>query len=340
MENKQYQSLTSAELSQLWGTYLSASLSKTVLTYFLEKAEDEEIKQMIEETHTFSQSSLQFIADIFEQERKPLPVAFTDEDVNTDAPRLYTDNYFLQYINQLGMLGMTASTAAISMSSRKDIYQFFSDIHQDFNKLHEKALSILVSKGIYNTPPTIPTLEEVDFVKKQNFLTGWFGERRPLLAQEIAMLYSNLQRNALGSVTLMGFSQVAQSKEVRKYLLRGIDIAKKHVNIFSEFLEGSDVPVPMGADAMVTNLNEISPFSDKLMMLHTTGMIAQGVGFYGFSISTNTRRDIVTAYTRLTGEILLYSEDGANILIENGWLEGPPRMVDREELANTQIRKE
>jgi hypothetical protein len=338
MENQQ--ALTSAELAQLWGAYMSASLSHSVLTYFLEKAEDEDIKQIIQEAHSSSQSSMQYIANIFEQEGKPLPVAFTDEDVNPNAPRLYTDNYFLQYINQLGMLGMTESTTAINMAIRKDIYQFFSDLHQTFNQLHKKTLSVLVEKGLLTAPPTIPTLDKADFVKKQNFLTGWLGERRPLLSQEIAMLYSNIQRNALGASTLVGFSQVAQSKEVRKYMLRGIDIAKKHVNIFSEFLDGSDVPVPMGADAMVTNSNETSPFSDKLMMFHTTGMIAQGIGFYGFSISTNTRRDIATAYTRLTAEILLYSEDGANIMIENGWLEEPPRMVDREELANTQNRKE
>ena len=338
MENQK--SLTSAELSQLWGSYMNASLINTVLTYFLEKSEDEEIVQVIKEAHTLSESTLQSIANIFEQEGEPLPVAFTDEDVNPEAPRLYTDNFFLQYINQLGMLGMTATTAAISMATRKDIYRFFSELYHSFNVLHENSISVLLSKGLLTVPPTIPTLDTVDFVKKQNFLTGWFGERRPLLAQEIALLFTNIQRNALGTAVLIGFSQVAKSKEVRKYMLRGIDIAKKQVNVFSELLEGSDVPVPMGGDAMVTNSNEVSPFSDKLMMYHTTGMIVQGIGFYGFSISTNTRRDIAAAYTRLTGEILLYAEDGANMMIENEWLEEPPRMVDREELANTRNRKE
>src|SRR5690625_2345680 len=169
---------------------MNASLSVSVLSYFLEKAEDKEIKQVIQEAYAFSQSSLEFIKDIFEQEKKPLPIAFTKKDVNLDAPRLYTDNYFLQYINQFGMLGMTACSISISMASRKDIYQFYSDSHYSFNKLHEKSLSVLFSKGLYSSPPSIPTPDKIDFVKKQNFLTGWLGERRPLLTQEIAHLYS------------------------------------------------------------------------------------------------------------------------------------------------------
>ncbi|WP_052401017.1 DUF3231 family protein [Oceanobacillus jeddahense] len=176
-------------------------------------------------------------------------------------------------------------------------------------------------------------------MKKQNFLKGWLGDRRPLLAQEITTLYSDIERNALGAAILTGFSQVAKSKEVRSYLLRGINIAKKHVNIFSELLQGSDVSVPMGSDSLVTDSAEVSPFSDKLMMLHTTGMTTLGIGFYGFSMSTQTRKDIGANYIRLVGETLLYAEDGANILIDNGWLEEPPRMVDREELAKTEKRK-
>lgn len=139
---------------------------------------------------------------------------------------------------------------------------------------------------------------------------------------------------------MTGFSQVATSKEVTEYIRRGIQIAKKHVNIFSSILNEEDVPAPMGSDSMVTDSNDIAPFSDKLMLYHVTEMITLGIAFYGISISTNIRRDLIANYTRLTGEIALYSEDGANIMIDNEWLEEPPRMVDRDELAKTDKRKE
>jgi hypothetical protein len=35
------------------------------------------------------------------------------------------------------------------------------------------------------------------------------------------------------------------------------------------------------------------------------------------------RRDLATQYTRLTSEMEQYREDGANILINNGWMEQP-----------------
>ncbi|MFD1171163.1 DUF3231 family protein [Oceanobacillus picturae] len=335
MELEKNIELTAAELSQVWGAYMNASISTCVLSYFLEKVEDEAIHTVLQDAQTLTQSQLSKLTSFFKDENKPVPIGFTDEDVNLDAPRLFSDNFFLQYVKQMGMLGMGAYTASVSMATREDIYQFFSEGLREFNELHEQSLSISISKGLHSSPPTVPTQREVDFVKKQSFLTGWLGERRPLTALEIANLYSNIERNSFGAATLTGFYQVARSKEVTEFIQRGIKIAKKHVNVFSTVLSNGDVPAPMGSDSMVTDSNEIAPFSDKLMLFHVSGMITLGIGFYGISISSNMRRDLVTHYTRLSGEILLYSEDGSNILIDNGWLEEPPRMVDRDELAKS-----
>lgn len=333
MQMDQNIDLTSSELSQIWGAYMGASLASKVLRYFHAKVEDNEIRPVIQDALTLTESHLIKLRTIFEKENKPLPIGFTDQDVNVDAPRLYTDNYFLQYIFQMSALGLSAFQMSVTLSTREDIYLFFSEGLREYNQLHQKTMLVLLSKGLYTRPPYIPTPNEVDFVKKQSFLTGWFGERRPLLAIEIANLFANIERNSLGIATLTGFSQVAKSREVKKYLIRGIEIAEKHANIFSSVLKDSQVPTPMGSDAMATDSAQIAPFSDKLMLFHTTGLITLGIGFYGISISSNVRKDLATHYARLSAEIGLYSEDGANIMIDNEWLEEPPRMVDRAELA-------
>ncbi|GAB3800400.1 DUF3231 family protein [Virgibacillus kimchii] len=325
--------LTAAELGQIWGSYMDASLNKAVFSYFIEKAEDEEIKSVIQQALDLSQNHAESLKKFFEMENHPLPTGFTEEDVNTEAPRLYTDQYMLQHSLQLGALGMTEATAALSMTAHKDIYDYFKQAHQYYNSLHEHAMAIAIQKGIFLRQPIIPVPKKVDFVKKQNFIHGWFGDRRPLLAPEIANLYSNLQRNALGADTLTGFSQAAKSEKVKSFIQRGIEIAKKHTNIFTDILKESNVPVPMGSDASVTDSSAVSPFSDKLMIYHTTGMITLGIAFYGTSIPVNIRKDIATHLIRLSGEVILYAEDGANLMIENGWMEEPPRMVDRDELA-------
>ncbi|WP_425594002.1 DUF3231 family protein [Metabacillus endolithicus] len=44
------------------------------------------------------------------------------------------------------------------------------------------------------------------------------------------------------------------------------------------------------------------------------------------------RRDIATEYSKLLGEVGLFAENGASILIKHKWMERPPHAVDRNEL--------
>jgi hypothetical protein len=138
--------------------------------------------------------------------------------------------------------------------------------------------TILEEKGIFTRPPIIPMPEKAEMVQKQSFLAGWLGERRPLSVIEVMNIYSNLQRNSLGQTILIGFSQVATSKTVRDYMLRGIDIGKKHVEVFGGVLKQEDLPASVPADTAVTQ-STISPFSEKLMMFHTAALIAGSISF-------------------------------------------------------------
>jgi hypothetical protein len=42
-------------------------------------------------------------------------------------------------------------------------------------------------------------------------------------------------------------------------------------------------------------------------------------------------------YMRSLAEMLAYVEDGANILIDNGWMEEPPKAADRADLASNKF---
>ena len=74
-------------------------------------------------------------------------------------------------------------------------------------------------------------------------------------------------------------------------------------------------------------------FSDRLMMYYTTALISLSVGFYGTSISVSPRMDLGVMYNRLSLEIQKLSEDGADIMIKNQWLEQPPMAPNRKDLA-------
>jgi hypothetical protein len=122
-----------------------------------------------------------------------------------------------------------------------------------------------------------------------------------------------------------------KQKEVKNYFIRGKRMAQKYIDIFSDLLKKEDLPSPMTWDTALTD-STIAVFSEKLMMFHVSGMIAAGIGNYGASMSGSPRRDLGLRYASLIPEIALYAEDGANIMIKNGWLEEPPQSDNRERL--------
>jgi hypothetical protein len=69
------------------------------------------------------------------------------------------------------------------------------------------------------------------------------------------------------------------------------------------------------------------------MMFQTTMLNAAGIGHYRISLGQSPRRDLGSHYTRLSAEVVLFAEDGTNLMIENGWLEQPPEAADREQLS-------
>ncbi|WP_299094222.1 DUF3231 family protein [uncultured Metabacillus sp.] len=325
--------LTSTEITSLWTTYMNDSGLICQFQFFLAKVEDEEIRPIIQQALDLSQGNLKTLTEIFNRENYPIPYGFKlNEDVDVSAPRLYSDTYVLHYLHDAAQIALQAYSISLSLSVRADVYSFFNECLSQLTTFLRKAKELLLSKGLYIRSPYLPTPDHIDFVKSQSFLTGYFGERRPLIGTEISNLYANFQRNALGIATLIGYSQIAKSKEVRQFLIRGKEIASKHCEVLGSILKEDDLPVPMGWDTEVTDSTTYT-FSDKLMMFYTTALIALSVGYYGASIAGSPRRDLGTQYSRLISEILKYAEDGANIMIKNGWMEEPPRAIDRDELA-------
>lgn len=148
---------------------------------------------------------------------------------------------------------------------------------------------------------------------------------------EINHLYINTQTNTIGKALIMGFAQTAQSKEIKQYFFRGKELSQKHVETFSDYLIKEDLPAPANSDPKVLNTTT-NVFSDRLMMYHTLTMIQAGIGNMSSALATSLRRDLVAQYAAFIPEITLYAEDGANLMIKNGWLEEPPQADDRDQI--------
>lgn len=332
METKHNIRLTSAELASLWNSYMAENMAICILKYFINTVEDTQIKSQLEFALTLSENNKKELMTIFNSENFPIPKAFSDEDVNIHAPRLYADTFLIQYIRNMAKFGLAGNGLGLSLSTRKDIRDYYSQSLNHSNELQVKVTQVMLEKGIYIRAPYISMPETIDFVEEPGFLQGWFGERRPLLAVEIAHLYLNMTNNIMGKALLMGFARVAKSKEVREYFNRGVDIANKHVEVFHSIMNESNLPSPSTHDTDVMD-TQVAPFSDKLMMFQALQIGAAGIANYGGAIGLTIRRDLIAHYTRLIAESGKYLEDGSNVMIKNRWMEQPPQADNHRELV-------
>lgn len=324
--------LTSVEQGKLWTTYMGNTMGVCVLRYMLHNVDDPDIRDVLGQALGVSESMIDKVGNMMTEGNFPLPQGFTADDVNLNAKRLFADEFYLHYLKYVSKAGMSVYSIAISITSRPDVRRFFTECLDSTMQVMNRVNDLLTAKGLLTKPPVIPYPDEVSYVRKQSYLNGFFGDMRPLQALEIAHLYENIENNATSKAVLIGFSQVAQSEQTRAYFLRGKEIAAKHYDIFKSAMEKEDLSAPPLLDPYVTS-STIPPFSDKLMMAHKLDMYAMRIRTYGNALAFSSRHDITQKYARLLVEVGNYVEDGANILIEHGWMEQPPHAVDREALA-------
>jgi len=134
------QLLDSCEISSLWESYMAESLTICVLKNFLNNVDDNDTHFILKYTFDLSNQYLKDLISLFNQSALPIPEGFTDKDVNINAPRLFTDEFYLFYLSDKARSGMFKYTQSLSYSSRSDIRAYFtkrinesSDLSEDEN---------------------------------------------------------------------------------------------------------------------------------------------------------------------------------------------------------------
>ena len=327
--------LTSAEIASIWTNYMQDSMAKCVLSYFLNHVEDKDIRPIIQFTYDVATEHIEKLAAILQGEQIPTPIGFTDDhDVNVNAPRLYTDTFMLTYLNHMARLGLVGYSGFISMSAREDVRTYFREGLNETSELYEKTSKVALSKGVFTRAPYIAYPTTTDYIDSKKYLSGLnpFSEKRPLNAIEISHLFMNIQTNLMGGKLTTSFAQGTPREDIRKWMLRGRDISKKHIQLFTQILIENDVQAPISSDVSITD-STIPPFSDKLTMFHIASMGVAGIGNYSAAAASSQRSDLVLGYQRLSLEIAQYTKDGADIVIRNAWLEQPPGTQSKEQLS-------
>ncbi len=329
--------LTSSELACIWTGYMNNSMAKCMLGYFLKDVRDEEMKAVFQFAYDIANSHTKQLTQLFNKEQLPLPVGFTIEnDVNMNAPPLYTDMFILTYINHMAKVGLLAYSGFSAMSTRKDIRDHFIIGLQEISDLFDKSTEVALSKGLYVRAPYIPYPTRIDFVDSKSYLSGFslFNKKRPLNSVEISHLFMNIQTNIIGNKLAQSFAQTSPREDVQKWMFRGADISKKHVKIFTSTLLNNNIQPPISPDLSITN-STTPPFSDKLTLFHMSLLSGAGTGNYASAAAASQRSDLFISYERLSLEIAQYAKDGADLMIRNEWLEQPPGTIDQQKLTKT-----
>ncbi|QKY68563.1 DUF3231 family protein [Lentibacillus sp. CBA3610] len=325
--------LTSSEIGSLWTGYMNDSMSTCILGFMLKHIQDADIKPVVQHAYDISANHIEQLTYMFENEQYAIPRGFTEQDVNMNAPWLFSDTFCLMYVNHMAKAGMLIYGGFVSMSYREDVCNYFVQALNETSNLYQQSLKIGLSKGIIARHPYIEVPKETDYVDSKKYLSGLnpFSNKRPLNAVEISHLYQNVLTNSTGMHLCIAFAQTSPSKDVQNYMLRGRDISKKHLKIFTDALLKDDVETAQSNVSVSGSITQT--FSDKLMMFHMNLLISSGMGNYSTAASASQRSDLMINYERLSFEISRLAKSGADIMIKHNWLEQPPGVKDPKKLA-------
>ena len=196
----------------------------------------------------------------------------------------------------------------------------------------QKILDIQLAKGTILRGPYINIPDEIQHVMDKSYYGSFFGINRPLNALEAGHIYYNIQIKQVFATLFLGYSQVAKDNKIKKFLSRGNEINREQAKILGDFLQTEHLPVPESCEFQVTS-SKHSPFSDKLLLFHSTVITAFSMLSDSFGMTSSVRKDVIVAFGRLMAEILEYSKDGTDLMIDHGWLERVPETANRTELV-------
>ena len=305
-----------------------------MLEYFIEQADDNQAKEIMQDTHMKVINYLEDIKAIFKNEGAVIPIGFTEKDVNIGVPKLYDNMFDIMFCRLISSISMGLHTLHMSMAYRKDIVLLYKELTAFTQSVYDECVDYLQKKDVLPRPPAVSMPKSVEFADGTNYMSGFnlFSEKRALNTVEIAHLYNAIESNIIGMQMMTGFAQVANEPEVKKYFIKGKELAKKIVTDYTQLFLQSDIQPPSTWGANATD-SKVAPFSDKLMMYCTSIFCGFGLGGYALGTAFSLRSDLPLIMVNTAKDVLTYGRDGGKIMAKNGWLEEPPSMQDRNDLT-------
>lgn len=325
---------TSSEINYLWITYMAECMSCAMLKHMVAKSKDPDFRSVLQLALDSSSQNIIAIEDIFNSLHHPIPDGFGEKDVDANAPELFAEEFSVRYTKLMSRYILINHTSAFSDSSRADIKDLFSSAIEKSKGVIQKADQVLLAKGLFPKSPNLELPDCLEYVHDKNYYGSFLMKSdRPLNTVEISNIFNVIDFKTSMRALKQGFAQVTKSDQVRNHLNRGVRMADKQLEILGSLLEKDNLPKPEILNDLITDSTQ-SPYSDRLIMFHASIAMARIILAYGVGLTNSARKDIVQVFTRLMVEILEFSKDGTDIMIENGWLEQVPQTINREKITH------
>jgi hypothetical protein len=231
--------------------------------------------------------------------------------------------------------GLLGHSTSLGVSVREDLRYFYDACDNDGKRMYHQTIDLLLEKGSFQRDPLFYPTKNPEYVSSQDFTDGFFGKGRKLSATEIISISINLKKSIMAKTLSIAFSQVTQTKEVRKFLNDAENTADQQIKTFSKIMQTDNLPVPKSWETEVTTSTD-SPFSDKLMLYHIGFLFQAAQNYHGTGLASAMRTDLITTYEATILKNLMITKKWFNIMVQNNWLEQPPLAPNRKEIAKEQ----
>ncbi|MFC0211460.1 DUF3231 family protein [Paenibacillus chartarius] len=322
---------TAPETGYLWLNYMTDSMTVQLLRHMHAHCQDADIRDIQLQVRQLAEERLTRTAKLLEDEQAALPNGFTQQDVNVNAPRLFSDDFTLLLLYHMTNRSLVVCAKALAMVVQPGVHDYFTACMRDTVEIGTRTKAHLLSKGLLSAPPFLHASAGARPEQRESFLQGYFGRGRTMNALEIANAFHNIQMNTVVRTVMLGYAQTAQLPEVRKLLAKAVHRTKDEAEAFRKKLEEEQLSVTPLSDSFVTDSKE-PPYTDKLMMFHASLVNGSSIEQYGFGMASSIRSDLGAAYEKMMSSILHFADDGARLMIDRRWLEMMPSAADRREL--------
>jgi hypothetical protein len=318
--------ISSAELGTLWLTYQEKTMILRILEYIMEKSNDQQAKNIMGGLWQELDYFVKKIEAIYENEGVAIPIGFSKEDVNLDAPKLFDNGFDMMFLRILKEISMGMYALNMIMSYRDDVMSVYEGLSTTTHKIYKLTTHYLIDNGMLAIPPVFTKPKTNEFIESKKYLGGLnpFTSNRALNYNEIGTIHHGIETNKIGMQLITAFAQVSDDKDVKQYFIKGKELAKKQIKIFEEILLENDIQFSANAGGTVTD-STIAPFSQKMMLFCI--YLLNGYGLVGGSFGTvfSMRNDLSIKTALIAKDIYFYAYEGIKIMIKHDWMEEPPQ---------------